>query len=316
MKPRAPRNRTIIINDAGRRRLERRLITIDRSNQEKEIPTGTIMGDYRKVLPLLPCSFADLLILDPPYNLNKDFNGRKFSKLPVDEYTQWLREVLTLLKPTLRPTATVYICGDWHTSSSIYTAASEFFIIRNRITWEREKGRGASRNWKNASEDIWFGTVSDKYTFNVDQVKLRRRVIAPYRMDGQPKDWKETAAGKFRDTAPSNLWTDITIPFWSMPENSDHPTQKSEKLIAKLILASSLPGDLILDPFLGSGTTSVVAKKLGRRYLGIEMDREYCLLAEHRLEQAELDKSIQGYNDSIFWERNTLAEQNKIGSKQ
>ncbi len=315
MKPRAPRNRTIRLNIADRRRLESRLITLDRLGRERDVPTGTIPGDYHEVLPSLPHSFVDLLILDPPYNLNKDFNGRKFSKLPVDEYTKWLHEVLTLLKPTLKSTATVYICGDWHTSSSIYTAASKYFIIRNRITWEREKGRAASRNWKNASEDIWFGTVSDNYTFNVDQVKLRRRVMAPYREDGQPKDWEETAAGNFRDTAPSNLWTDITIPFWSMPENTDHPTQKSEKLIAKLILASSHPGDFVFDPFLGSGTTSVVAKKLGRRYLGIEVDREYCLLAEQRLEQAEDDKSIQGHTGDIFWERNTLAEQNKIDSK-
>ena len=63
----------------------------------------------------------------------------------------------------------------------------------------------------------------------------------------------------------------MTVPFWSMPENTDHPTQKPEKLLAKLILASTNPGDLVLDPFLGSGTTSVVAKKLGRRYIGIEL---------------------------------------------
>ena len=70
--------------------------------------------------------------------------------------------------------------------------------------------------------------------------------------------------GNFRDTHPSNLWTDISVPFWSMPENTDHPTQKAEKLIAKLVLASTNPGDFVFDPFLGSGTSSVVAKKLGK----------------------------------------------------
>jgi len=90
-----------------------------------------------------------------------------------------------------------------------------------------------------------------------------------------------------------------------MPENTDHPTQKSEKLIAKLILASSKPGDIVLDPFLGTGTSSVVAKKLGRRYLGIELDEEYCLMAEKRLELAERDGRIQGFHDGIFWERNS-----------
>jgi site-specific DNA-methyltransferase (adenine-specific) len=312
MKRRAPRNRTIELSDGDRRRLGNRLIDGNRLDSTQDAPTSTVMGDYREVIPTLPRSFVDLLILDPPYNLNKSFNERKFSRLPVEEYTQWLREMFSCLKMTLKETASIYICGEWHTSASIYTAASEFFKVRNRITWEREKGRGATRNWKNSSEDIWFCTVSDDYTFNVDQVKLRRKVIAPYRENGRPKDWKETDSGNFRDTAPSNIWTDITIPFWSMPENTDHPTQKSEKLIARLMLASSNPGDFVFDPFLGSGTTSVVAKKLGRKYLGIEIDREFCLLAEKRLELAETKQDIQGYTDGVFWERNTLAEQKKV----
>ncbi len=311
MKSRAPRNRTVTLSDADRRRLKGKLITIDRLGDEMDAPTGTIVGDYREAIPYLPHGFVDLLILDPPYNLNKNFNGQKFAKQPVNNYTEKLRQMFFCLKLTLKKTASIYICGDWHSSASIYTAASQFFTVRNRITWEREKGRGSKTNWKNSSEDIWFCTVSDDYTFNVDDVKLRRRVMAPYREDGQPKDWKETDKGKFRDTAPSNFWTDITIPFWSMPENTDHPTQKSEKLIAKLILSGSNPGDFVFDPFAGSGSSSVVAKKLGRRYLGIEMDEEYCLLAEHRLEQADEDKSIQGYTDGVFWERNTLPDQKK-----
>ena len=207
----------------------------------------------------------------------------------------------------MKQTGTVYICGDWHTSASIFAAASSRLRIRNRITWEREKGRGAKSNWKNSSEDIWFCTVSNKFTFNVETVKLRRKVIAPYRNgDGTPKDWDETQGGNFRDTHPSNMWTDITIPFWSMPENTDHPTQKSEKLLAKLVLASSNQGDLVLDPFLGSGTSSVVASKLDRHYIGIEAVEEYALLAEWRLKQAEQECGIQGCAEGVFWERNTL----------
>ncbi|MCX5782946.1 MAG: site-specific DNA-methyltransferase, partial [Elusimicrobia bacterium] len=176
--------------------------------------------------------------------------------------------------------------------------------------FEREKGRGAKSNWKNCSEDIWFCTMSDKYYFNVDAVKMKRKVLAPYKdKSGKPKDWRDTENGKYRITHPSNIWTDITIPFWSMPENTKHPTQKPEKLAAKIILASSKPGDMVFDPFLGSGTTSVVAKKLDRRYLGIEIDELYAALAEKRLEMADTDKEIQGYADEVFWERNTLNEQ-------
>lgn len=89
-----------------------------------------------------------------------------------------------------------------------------------------------------------------------------------------------------------------------MPENTAHPTQKPEKLIAKLILASSNENDIILDTFLGSGTTSVTAKKLNRHYIGIEQNEQYCVWAEKRLEQADSNKNIQGYT-GIFWERNT-----------
>ena len=100
-----------------------------------------------------------------------------------------------------------------------------------------------------------------------------------------------------------------------MSENTAHPTQKPEKLIAKMILASSNIGDVIFDPFLGSGTTSVTAKKLGRRYIGIELDKTYCAWAEKRLEMADSDNSIQGYADGVFWERNTLSEQKNTKGK-
>ncbi len=309
-KKRAQRNRTLSLSEAEKATL---LIKLTRDIPDSRLTdpiTGTIYGDCRQWAGALPLAQVDLLFLDPPYNLDKSFNGTKFARQSVQEYTNWLDSVLRELLPLLKPTATVYICGDWLTSQSIFSVASDHLIVRNRITWEREKGRGAETNFKNASEDIWFCTVSDTYTFNVDAVKLRRKVIAPYtNTEGQPKDWQRTANGNYRDTYPSNLWTDITIPFWSMPENTDHPTQKSEKLLAKLLLASTRHGDFVFDPFLGSGTTSVVAKKLGRRYLGIERDELYCCLAERRLELAEANREIQGLAEGVFWERNTLSTQ-------
>lgn len=264
-----------------------------------------ICGDALEILKGLPERTFDLLFADPPYNLTKEFGGAKFSRRSSDEYKAWLDSWLRLCVPLLKETASVYICGDWRSSAAIERAGSKYFTLRNRITWEREKGRGAKANWKNSAEDIWFFTVSDGYTFNLDAVKQRRRVVAPYRENGRPKDWSETSDGNFRDTHPSNIWTDISVPFWSMPENTEHPTQKPEKLLAKIILASSNAGDLILDPFAGVGTTAVVAKKLGRRFVAIESDENYCLLALKRLEMAEADKSIQGFSDGVFWERNS-----------
>ncbi len=269
----------------------------------------TILGDCLDIMPRLPQGFADLLIADPPYNLDKDFHGKKYHHTTDEmymEYTdQWVRKVLPLLKPA----ASIYVCCDWQSGSAIESVLKRYFIIQNRITWQREKGRGALRNWKNGMEDIWFATVSKQYTFNVEDVKIRRKVIAPYKVDGRPKDWEETDSGNFRNTFPSNFWDDISIPYWSMPENTGHPTQKPEKLLAKLILASSNAGDVVFDPFLGSGSTSVAAKKLGRHYVGIEANAQYCVWAEKRLEMAENDSVIQGYADGVFWERNTAALQ-------
>ena len=306
----SPRNKTIALDEKEGKRYLKRCINAGKDNPVRKyglsgLTDRTVLGDSLRLMSMLPEGFADLVIADPPYNMDKDFNGNRFKKTSDDAYREYTREWIKKLLPLLKDTGTVYVCCDWRSSNAVYEVLKEHLIVRNRITWQREKGRGARCNWKNSMEDIWFATRSDSYTFNLNAVKMRRRVIAPYRTDGIPKDWEETEKGRIRDTHPSNFWDDISVPFWSMPENTPHPTQKPEKLLAKLILASSNEGDMIFDPFLGSGSTSVAAKKLGRHYLGIEQNEEYCIWAEKRLEMAEDDRSIQGYEDGVFWERNS-----------
>lgn len=269
-----------------------------------QIENAVALGDTFSVMPLLPRGFADLIIADPPYNLTKNYGGEIFSRTSEAEYEAYTRRWLSLAAPLLKEGGSVYVCCDWRSSLIVGRVLGEFFTVMNRITWQREKGRGAKANWKNGMEDIWFAVKGKEHTFNLDAVKIRRRVVAPYRDGGVPKDWRATALGNFRDTCPSNFWDDITIPFWSMPENTAHPAQKPEKLYAKLILASSNGGDLVFDPFLGSGTSAVAAKKLGRRYFGIEANEQYCVWARQRLERAETDKRIQGYDGKVFYERN------------
>ena len=315
-KERASNNRTLTVNSEEIDFLKANLVTSKNINETKDLINKTLNGDVIEMLKFLPDEFADLIIIDPPYNLTKNFNGMKFNSRSENSYDEYLRTWFPEVCKKLKPNGSLYMCGDWKCTASLQRAIEKELTIMNRITWQREKGRGAKSNWKNGMEDIWFAVKNpDDYYFDVESVMMKRKVLAPYKIEGNPKDWDESEEGKFRLTYPSNFWDDISIPFWSMPENTDHPTQKPEKLYAKLILASSKEGDVVFDPFLGSGTTSVVAKKLNRKYCGIELNEEYCLWAEKRLKIADTDKSIQGYSDGVFWERNSLNLQQKSAKK-
>lgn len=315
-KIRAGRNRSVVIEENEIPKLKHCIIGKDDIHDGLDFYNKVINADLFEVLSFLPNEFADLIIVDPPYNLDKNFNGFKFNSMNAEKYEEYVESWLSILCKKLKPSGSLYLCGDWKCTSSLQRVLERHLYVLNRITWQREKGRGAMNNWKNSMEDLWFAVKNPKdYFFNVEAVKMKRKVIAPYRENGVTKDWSETDEGNFRLTYPSNFWDDISVPFWSMPENTNHPTQKPEKLIAKLILASSKAGDLVFDPFLGSGTTGVVAKKLGRNFCGVEINEEYCFYAAKRLNMADEDKEIQGYSDNVFWERNTLALQKKINKK-
>ncbi|MDR0799352.1 MAG: site-specific DNA-methyltransferase [Dysgonamonadaceae bacterium] len=309
-KERAKRNKTLTLIPEEYEKYSTKLLNINHPILIEDLLNKTIHNNLFDILEYLPKQFADLIVIDPPYNLTKDFNGFTFKSSSKDHYLEYLRSWFPKVVALLKPNGSLYLCGDWQCTSALQQVMEENLTVMNRITWQREKGRGAQHNWKNAMEDIWFGVKNAKdYYFDVESVKQKRKVIAPYRENGKPKDWEETEDGNFRLTFPSNFWDDISIPYWSMPENTDHPTQKPEKLIAKLILASCPKNGLVFDPFLGSGTTSVVAKKLGRNYCGVEMNRKYACWAEKRLEMAREDAAIQGYAGGVFWERNTAGLQ-------
>ena len=308
MKQRASNNRTLTLEDTERTALRAMLKSIEdlRQGNPSSWLDAVICADMLEAMQRIPDEMADLIILDPPYNLTRDFGGSSFTARNDQEYEEYLRSWMHTVCQKLKPTGSLYLCGDWRCTAAMQRVLSDELTILNRITWQREKGRGAKSNWKNSMEDIWFAVKDPQhYYFNVEAVMMKRRVLAPYKVNGEPKDWEEGADGKYRLTYPSNFWDDISVPFWSMHENTDHPTQKPEKLIAKLILASSKEGDVVFDPFMGSGTSCVVASKLGRHYCGIEQNEEYCLWALKRLALAKDDAEIQGYADGVFWERNT-----------
>lgn len=311
-KGKASRNKTLTIEENEILSLRQEIVYQDEVKEGMDYKDKIICDDVINVLSCLPDGFADLIIIDPPYNLSRNFGTVKFEAMKEDVYEEYLMSWFPEVCRKLSPKGSLYMCGDWKCTSSMQRVIARYLKVINRITWQREKGRGTKANWKNSMEDIWYAVRDEKnYHYDVEAVMMRRKVLAPYRENGQAKDWEECDGGKYRNTHPSNFWDDISIPFWSMKENTPHPTQKPEKLYAKLILASSRKGDIVFDPFAGSGTSAVVARKLGRHYCGIEIDENYCLYAAKRIKNAAMDSSIQGYVGGVFWERNSKEEQIK-----
>ncbi|MFH0988228.1 MAG: DNA methyltransferase [Parcubacteria group bacterium] len=272
------RNKTITVNRSDLSRFP-----ILKLSSKLKIKNQIYFGDCLTEMKKLPDNCIDLIVTDPPYTIKKNF-GKGTIDISEEKFKIWCESWIKECARLLKPNGSIYICINWEASSIIESLLKKYFIIRNRITWKRDKGRGAKRNWKNNMEDIWFATKSDDYIFNVDAVKIVKPVIAPYvDAHGEPKDWKIINGKKVRLTHPSNIWTDLVVPFWSMPENTEHPTQKPEKLIERIILASSSKGALVFDPFLGSGTTAVCARTLGRGYLGFEIEKKFYTLTMKRI---------------------------------
>lgn len=301
-KERASMNRTITLTEEERYTYKDYI-----SNKFKLNENSVICGDFFEINSQIPDKYVDLILIDPPYNITKKYGENTFKAMSDDEYFNYVLKIFKHCLRVLKDNGTMYVCGDWKTSyiqrkALEYLENQEMCDVINRITWSRDKGRGANNNWKNNIEDIYM-VVKDKnnYTFNIDAVKMKKTVLAPYKdKNGNNKDWQDDGEGAYRMTCPSNIWFDITVPFWSMAENTDHPTQKSEKLYAKLILASSNKNDIVYEPFAGVFTGCVTAQKLERNWFGVEYENEYCLLGQKRLCLAKINNTIQGYEDGVF----------------
>lgn len=301
-KERASMNRTITLTEEEKYTYKDYI-----SNKFKLNENSVICGDFFEINSQIPDKYVDLILIDPPYNITKKYGENTFKAMSDDEYFNYVLKIFKHCLRVLKDNGTMYVCGDWKTSyiqrkALEYLENQEICDVINRITWSRDKGRGANNNWKNNIEDIYM-VVKDKnnYTFNIDAVKMKKTVLAPYKdKNGNNKDWQDDGEGAYRMTCPSNIWFDITVPFWSMAENTDHPTQKSEKLYAKLILASSNKDDIVYEPFAGVFTGCVTAQKLERNWFGIEYENEYCLLGQKRLCLAKINNTIQGYEDGVF----------------
>ena len=178
-KERAENNRTLTLKPEEIEPLKAKLVTKANIANQKGLINKTINGDILEMIKYIPNEFADLIIIDPPYNITKNFNGIKFNSRSEDSYEEYLATWFPEVCKKLKPTGTLYMCGDWKCTSSLQRAIEKELTIINRITWQREKGRGAKSNWKNGMEDIWFAVKNpNDYYFDVEAVMMKRRVFS------------------------------------------------------------------------------------------------------------------------------------------
>jgi len=230
----------------------------------------------------------DLIFVDPPYNIGKDFNGRKDKWNTDEDYLNWCYEWIDLLLKKLKKTGSLYIMTSTQFIPNFDIYLRDKIEILSRIVWSYDSsGVQAKKYYGSMYEPILF-CVKDKknYTFNSSDILVEaktgsKRKLIDYRKNPpQPYNTKKV---------PGNVWEYPRVRY-RMSEYENHPTQKPTKLLERIIKASSKEGDIVLDPFSGTFTTSYVAKKLKRKSIGIEIDEEYSKIGIRRvLEQFTLN---------------------------
>jgi DNA modification methylase len=230
-----------------------------------------ILGKAELELATLPPDSVDLIIADPPYNLGKDYGNNKDKKTREDylEFTKtWLTEAVRVLKPT----GSLYVFMGFRFISRLCILLEDEFELKfnSWITWHYTQGMGRKTGFSPRHEDILLFTKSDDYTFDLDDVRIPQKY---YRE-------RNNMAG----ANPGDVWQFSHVHYCSA-ERLPHPTQKPEALLERMIRASSSEGDIVLDPFVGSGTTCRVADVLGRKWLGIEINPDYVQMSKERIEQ-------------------------------
>lgn len=228
-----------------------------------------ICGDAIEEMKKLPASSVDLVIADPPYNLGKDYGNNQDAKAwrEYESFTKnWLDEAVRLMTPT----ASIYVFMGVRFISKLFLLLEEDFQLRFNgwITWHYTQGMGRKNGFSPRHEDVLYFTRSQKFTFNLDDVRIPQKY---YRQ-------RNNMAG----ANPGDVWQFSHVHYCS-EEREQHPTQKPEALMERIIRASSNAGDMVLDPFVGSGTTCRVASALGRRSIGIDINPDYIAMSEKRI---------------------------------
>lgn len=228
-------------------------------------------GDAVHLLQELPSDSVDLIIADPPYNLGKDYGNNRDEKAwnEYEEFTRrWLTEAVRLMKPT----GSIYVFMGIRFISHLFRMLEDDFKLNLNgwITWHYTQGMGRKRGFSPRHEDILFFTKTDNYTFNLDEVRIPQKYFRK----------RNNMSG----ANPGDVWQFSHVHYCS-EEREAHPTQKPEALMERMIRASSNNGDLVLDPFVGSGTTCRVANILNRKWIGTDLNPTYIEMCERRVGQ-------------------------------
>jgi site-specific DNA-methyltransferase (adenine-specific) len=277
-------------------------------------PNGKIwVGDAIKWLKSLETASIDLIFADPPYNINKaEWDSFESQHHYIDWSLQWLEEAARVLKPT----GTLYICGFSEILADLKHPASRFFEGCKWLIWHYKNKANLGKDWGRSHESILHMRKSKDFTFNVDHVRIPygnhtlKYPVHPQAETSQyggeankDKLWEPNPNG----AKPRDVFEIPTISN-SAEEKTPHPTQKPEELLRKIILASSNRNDVVADPFLGSGTTAVIAEQLDRKWLGCDISTEYVQWAAGRIENVKR-KSIEQW---IEFDDQNLRRRNKI----
>jgi site-specific DNA-methyltransferase (adenine-specific) len=221
-----------------------------------------------------------LVIADPPYGLGKDY-GNDSDKLPASEYLDFSRRWIEALLPKLAPNASMYVFLTWQHSPEVFSYLKTRMLMVNEIIWDRRVPSmgGSTRRYSSVHDTIGLFALTRDYYFDLDSVRIRYDEAtkkARTRSIFVGKKWLEVGYN------PKDVWS-MTRLHRQDPERSDHPTQKPLALVERMVLASCPRGGLVLDPFMGSGTSAVAAARHGRRFVGFEINPEYFATARSRI---------------------------------
>jgi DNA modification methylase len=231
------------------------------------------LGDAIKILKKIPSDSVDLICTDPPYNLGKDY-GNNIDLKEWREYAEFTNDWLVESKRVLKNNGSIYVFMGVRFVAKLHVMMEEIgFCFNGWITWHYTQGVGRKRGFSPRHEDILYFTKSEDFTFNIDAVRIPQ------------KFYRER--NNMQGANPGDVWSFSHI-HYSNPERTTHPTQKPEALVKRIILASSNENETVLDMFLGSGTTCVVAKKLNRNWIGIELNPDFVRIANERLDSNDL----------------------------